>query len=355
MPDASPASAARWRLLSLPPLAPELMTALLGDLPIDVVAPTISSPADLRAAIADVDLVLGDWRTAQPGLDADVVRAAERLVFVQQPSVGVQAHDVDALAAAGIPLANVAGFNAVSVAEWGVGALLSLARLLPWSDEELRAGRWPQTEVVQRGAVEIAGRRIGIVGFGAIGQALAVRLAAFGCPIRYWSRSRRSPEQEGSAEYEADLDALIASSDVLINVVAFTADTRGLLDRARLERLPAGALLVNASRGGIVDEAAVVALIDEGRLAGAAFDVYATEPLPSDSPLLSIPRERVLLTPHVAGSTAQSVTRLMQRTVANLGRAVRGEPLEDVVNGVGPLVRRKGSGGDTTDVEAVGP
>ena len=128
---------------------------------------------------------------------------------------------------------------------------------------------------------------------------------------------------------------------MLVNAVALTADTRGLLDRQLLERLPAGALLVNASRGGIVDEAAVADLITAGRLAGAAFDVYATEPLPLDSPLLRVPREQILLTPHIAGSTAQSITRLMQRTVANLGRAVRGEPVEDVVNGVDPVIRRR--------------
>jgi phosphoglycerate dehydrogenase-like enzyme len=330
-----------WRLLSLPPLPIEAIRGMLGDLPVEITVPDIASPADLRSALADAEIVLGDWRTAQPGLDAEAVAAAPHLAFVQQPSVGVQAHDVDALAAAGVPLANVAGFNAISVAEWAIGALFGLARLFAWSEEELRSGGWPQTEVVQRGAVEVAGRRIGLVGFGAIGQALTERLAGFGCPVRYWSRRQRPPEQEYGAEFVADLGELVASSDVLVNVVALTADTRNLLDRALLERLPSGALLVNASRGGIVDEAAVADLIAAGGLAGAAFDVYATEPLPSDSPLLSIPRERVLLTPHVAGSTAQSVTRLLQRTVANLGRAVRGEPVEDVVNGVDAVVRRR--------------
>lgn len=330
-----------WRLLSLPPLAPELMSGLLGDLPIEVVVPDVTSTADLVEAVGDVDLVLGDWRTAQPGLTAEVVAAASSLAFVHQPSVGVQAHDVDALAAAGVPLSNVAAFNDISVAEWAVGALLSLARLLHWSDDELRAGRWPQTEVVQRGAVEITGRRVGLVGFGAIGQALAPRLAAFGCSVSYWSRRKRQPHEEGAATYVPELTDLVAASDVLVNVVALTADTHGLIGRPLLERLPHGALLVNASRGGIVDEIAVAELLHDGRLAGAAFDVYATEPLPLDNPLLRVPREKILLTPHVAGSTAQSVTRLLQRTVANLGRAVRGEPVADVVNGVDPVVRRR--------------
>jgi phosphoglycerate dehydrogenase-like enzyme len=327
--------------VSLPPLPVEAVRGMLGELPVEVTVPDVSSSDDLRAALADAELVLGDWRTAQPGLDAAAVAAAPNLAFVQQPSVGVQAHDIDALAEAGVPLSNVAGFNAVSVAEWAIGALFGLARLFAWSEEQLRAGGWPQTEVVQRGAVEVAGRRIGLVGFGSIGQALAERLAGFGCPVNYWSRRPRPPEQEHGARYVADLGELVSTSDVLVNVVALTADTRNLLDRSLLERLPSGALLVNASRGGIVDESGVADLIETGRLAGAAFDVYATEPLPLESPLLRLPRERVLLTPHTAGSTAQSVTRLLQRTVANLGRAVRGEPVEDVVNGVDSVVRRR--------------
>jgi phosphoglycerate dehydrogenase-like enzyme len=335
----------RWRLLSLPPLPAEAISGMLGELPIEVVAPGISTSQELHDAVRDVDLLLGDWRTASPGMDVAAVAAAvqggSRLAFVQQPSVGVQAHDGAALAEAGIALANVAGFNAASVAEWAFGALLSLCRLLRWSEDELRSGRWPQTEVVQRGAAEIAGRRVGLVGFGSIGQAMARRFSAFDCPTRYWSRRRRSSEEEFGAEWTADLAELVAASDILINAVALTADTRGLLDRPLLERLPASAILINASRGGIVDEAAVAALTEEGRLWGAAFDVYATEPLPAESPLLQVPPERMLLTPHVAGSTASSVTRLLQSVAENLGRAVRGEPVRDVVNGVDPRITRR--------------
>jgi phosphoglycerate dehydrogenase-like enzyme len=192
--------------------------------------------------------------------------------------------------------------------------------------------------------VEIAGRRVGLIGFGSIGQAIAARMAAFGCPVSYWSRRERSGPQAGGASHVADLSELVAGSDVLVNAVALTAETRGLIDRKLLEKLPAGALLVNASRGGIVDETAVADLITAGRLAGAAFDVYATEPLPLDSPLLRVPREHIVLTPHIAGSTAQTITRLMQRTVSNLGRAVRGEPVEDVVNGIDPAIRRRSGG-----------
>src|SRR3954470_23763582 len=154
-----------WRLLSLPPLPYEGIRGLLGDLPVEITVPEIGSADDLRAALADAELVLGDWGAGPPGLGAAAGGAAPHLAFVQQPSVGVQAHDVDALAGVGVPLANVAGFNAISVAEWAIGALFGLARLFAWSEEQLRSGGWPQTEVVQRGAVEVAGRKIGLVGF----------------------------------------------------------------------------------------------------------------------------------------------------------------------------------------------
>jgi phosphoglycerate dehydrogenase-like enzyme len=325
-----------WNLLLLAPLDEPTAGAIFDGLPVRITAPP--APYSLPEVLADAEIVLGDWRTAHAGLDATAVAAAPRLAFVQQPSVGVQAHDPTALAEAGIPLSNVAGFNSIAVAEWVIGALFSVARQLVWSQAELLAGRWPQTEVVEHGATEIAGRRIGLVGFGSIGQALVPRFTALGCEVAYWSRRRRNPHETLGATYR-ELDELIATSDVLVNVVALTPETRGLLSRDRLALLPRGAFLVNASRGGIVDEDAVAAALRDGQLAGAAFDVYAIEPLPADSSLREAPN--ILLTPHTGGSTAQTIPRLIEGVVANIRRAVSGKPVHDVVNGVDPLVRRR--------------
>ena len=338
--DAAPSPPAAgippWELVLLAPLDPATAAAMFADLPVRVTAP--AAPYDLADVLAEAEIVVGDWRIAHAGLDAAAVAAAPRLAFVQQPSVGVQAHDPVALAAAGVPLSNVAGFNAIAVAEWVIGALFSVARQLVWSQQELLAGRWPQTEVVGRGATEIAGRRVGLIGFGAIGAALVPRFTGLGCEVSYWSRRRRDPAQTGGAIFR-ELDDLVAGSDVLVNVVALAPQTRGLLSAERLALMPPGSFLVNASRGGIVDEDAVAAAIRAGRLAGAAFDVYATEPLPADSPLRTLPN--VLLTPHTAGSTAQTVPRLIAGVVGNVRRAVAGEPVLDVVNGVSPIVARR--------------
>jgi D-3-phosphoglycerate dehydrogenase len=326
-----------WRLTALVPLPAEAVVAFAPGLDLEITVPEERTPESARAAVADADLVLGDF-TGLLRVDARLIAAAPRLAFVQQPTVGVECLDLDALAAAGIPAANTAGANAVSVAEWCVLGALAACRQLAWADSAVRAGAWPQLEVAERGCVDLAGRRVGIVGFGPIGQAAAVRFAAFGCPVSYWSRTRRAPEHEAGATY-ASLDEVVATSDVLVVVVALATETRGLLGREQLAALPRGAVVVNAARGGIVDEAALVELLDSGHLAGAALDVYDTEPLAPDSPLRA--HERVLLSPHVAGATLQSRIRILESVQSNLRRAVEGLPVENLVTSVDPVVRRR--------------
>jgi D-3-phosphoglycerate dehydrogenase len=326
-----------WRLLALPPLDADLLAALFADLPVEVAVPADRTPESVSAQLPEVDLVVADW-SGGLGLTAEQVAVARRLAFVQQPSVGVDSLDVDALATAGVPVANTAGANAVSVAEWCVGASYAVLRWLSWADARTRAGEWPQLEVAQRGGGEVAGRRVGIVGMGAIGVECARRFAALGADVACWSRRRRSPEEAGGARW-LELDDLLTHSQLLVIVVALTAETRGLLDATRLGQLPAGAFVVNAARGGVLDEAALLDAVRSGHLAGAALDVFATEPLPPDSPLRD--EDRILLSPHAAGATREAQGRLIAAVIDNVRRAVSGEPVLNVVNGVEPLVRRR--------------
>jgi D-3-phosphoglycerate dehydrogenase len=131
----------------------------------------------------------------------------------------------------------------------------------------------------------------------------------------------------------------LATSDVLVVVVARAPATEGLLGADNLAKLPRGAYVVNAARGGIVDEDAVAAMVSTGALGGAAFDVFSTEPLPADSPLRG--SDRILLSPHAAGATTQGTMRVVQMVVENLGRVIAGEPVRSVANGLDPVVRRK--------------
>jgi phosphoglycerate dehydrogenase-like enzyme len=171
---------------------------------------------------------------------------------------------------------------------------------------------------------------------GPIGRRTAELFSALGCDVAYWSRSRHD---DAPVPY-AELDELLAGADVVVLAVALGPQTRGLLDADRLARLKLGALVVNGARGSVVDETALAAALADGRVAGAALDVFATEPLPADSPLRTAPN--VLLSPHAAGATGQAAMRILGLTTANLTRALSGEPVVDVVNGVDPLVRRRG-------------
>jgi D-3-phosphoglycerate dehydrogenase len=320
-------TAGPWRLLALPPLPHEVLLSLFGDPRLELVTPAERTQEEVSRLLPDVDIVLGDWSPSLRLLDP-----GPRVCFVQQPSVGTDGIDLDACAAAGVPVANCAGANATSVAEWCVSATLAMLRATVEGDAAVRRGEWPQTSL---GGRELSGSRVGVIGMGAIGRRAAELFAAFGCPVQYWSRRRHD---DAPAEW-AELDALLADSDVVVLVIALGTQTRNLLDAARLGRMKPGALLVNGARGDVVDEGALVAALDSGHLGGAALDVFSVEPIPADSPLRTAPR--LLLSPHMAGSTVQAAMRIVGQSTANLTRVLDGLPPQDVVNGVDPQVRRR--------------
>ncbi|MBC7373489.1 MAG: 3-phosphoglycerate dehydrogenase [Frankiales bacterium] len=316
-----------WRVLALPPLPSEVVVSLFGGLGMEVVTPAERSASELARLLPDVDVVIGDWSPSMR-----LVEPGPRVCFVQQPSVGTDGIALETFAAAGVPVANCAGANTTSVAEWCLSATLSLLRHTVEGDAAVRRGDWPQTTL---GGRELGGLQVGIIGMGAIGRRAAELYAAFGCQVSYWSRSRHD---DAPATY-LELDDLLATSDVVVLVIALGPQTLRLLSAQRLAQMKAGALLVNGARGDVVDEAALTASLASGRLGGAALDVFTAEPLPADSPLRQQPK--VLLSPHVAGSTSQSALRLFGQTKANLARVLAGEPVVDVVNGVDPQVRRR--------------
>lgn len=327
---------APWRILSLPPIGEDIVRGLfapLGDAA-EVTFPKDRDRAGLLAALPPADIVIADF-AGRLALDAEAVAAAPRLAFVQMPAVGTDSLDLAALTAAGVPVANAAGFNARGVAEWAAGAAFALCRNLAWGDRAVRAGGWPQMEMAGRRPREIHTQRVGIVGFGAIGAEAARLFAALGCTVSYWTRRKRP---EAAATYR-DLDDLMATSDILVLALPLTDETRGLIGPERLALLPDDALLVNVARGGIAPDDAVLAALESGRLAGAALDVFDEEPLPPDHPLRS--REDVLLSPHTAGASVQSQLNLVAVVRDNVTAAVRGHDVRNVVNGVNPQVRRR--------------
>jgi D-3-phosphoglycerate dehydrogenase len=326
-----------WVLLSLAPTPPERVAswfAGVDGLRVTTLPEHTSKAA--HAALPSAEIVISDWSGAIR-LDAAEVAIASKLAFVMSPSVGLDNIDVEALTNAEVVVANPAGLNAPSVAEWCLGAALAVARSIAWVDAQVRAGAWPQLELPERGSTELAGLRVGVIGLGAVGSRVARLFRAVGCDVAYWSRRRR-PDGEGVPPW-LPLAELAARSDVLVVNISLAPETRNLVDAALIAELPRGAIVIDASRGGVVDHLALLGGIETGALRGAAIDVFETEPLPADAPVRR--SDRILLSSHAGSATSQSLGRVFALVGDNVRRAVAGEPIQSVVNGLAPVVRRR--------------
>lgn len=244
-----------------------------------------------------------------------------RLVAVS--FTGTDHVDLEAARRLGIAVCNVPTYATASVAELAVGLIIGLLRQVVASDAAVRAGTWKQGS----SGIELEGRTAGIVGTGRIGTAVARRLAAFGCPILGFSRSRFPSFIEAGGTY-TDLDDLLARCDIVSLHVPLTPATRGLVGEREIGLMKPGALLVNTARGPVVDTHALAQALESGRLGGAAVDVYDTEPVDEHDPILRAPR--TLLTPHVAFATTEALERKARSTLENIRSFLDGETLNRV-------------------------
>ncbi len=259
-------------------------------------------------------------------VDAALLRAGRRLRVVGRAGIGVDNVDVATATELGILVVNAPTANLVSATEHTFALLLALARNVPAADRSLRAGEWERKRFLGR---ELNGKTLGVVGLGRIGQSVADRARAFGMEI-----VAHDPFlDEGVArrlEVELlPLEELLARADVVTLHTPLTEQTRGLLDRRRIEAMKRGALLVNCARGGIVDEEALREALDAERLAGAALDVFAREP-PVDSPLVGHPR--VVATPHIGAQTREAQQRVATETARMVLAALDGSLAVTAVN-----------------------
>jgi len=287
--------------------------------------PTTATQKEVMAALRDADLVIGD-KTHRHVIDAEALSVMRSCRLIHQPAVGFDTIDHKAAGALGIPVANSAGFNSEAVADWTVMAIISLVRSAARADRIMHSSGWPKPAGAGR---ELNSLRVGIIGFGNAGRRVAQRLAGFGSSVRFTDVI----EPPAVDVPFLTLDQLLRSSDVVTIHTALTADTRGLMDRDRISLMPRGSWLVNASRGPVIVEADLVEALQSGHLAGAALDVFDSEPLADDSPLRTM--ENVFLSPHVAGLSVEAEHRLLEMTAANLVRVLNGEPPLNVVNGIG--------------------
>ena len=242
------------------------------------------------------------------------IAAFTNLKYIQLTSAGMDRVPMDYIRSNGITIRNAAGVYSVPMAEWTVLRLLELYKNAPVLLEHQRAVRWEK----DRSWLELAGQTACIVGFGAYGMETAKRLKAFGMNILAVNRSRKeSPFVDQWYPLEG-LEEALEKADVVILAIALTEETRDLMDRERLGRLKPNAVLINAARGGLVDEDVLAEALDAGRIAGAALDVFRTEPLPETSPLWRHPK--VLVSPHNSFVGDNNGIRLANVILENLGK-----------------------------------
>ncbi len=265
------------------------------------------------------------WHVLRP-LSASDLKAGTRLRLVHKLGAGVNTIDVAAAKSLGIAVANMPGANAPSVAEGTVLLMLAALRRLTELDRLTRAGAgWPTDPSLGETVRDIGGCTVGLVGYGNIARRVAAIVAAMGANVLHTSTS-----DDGTAGWRS-LSALLAECDIVSLHLPLTNATTRLLDRDALGLMKKDAVLVNTSRGAIVDEPALVDALRYGRLAAAGLDVFAAEPVAWDNPLLTL--ENVVVTPHVTWYTADTMRRYLASGVDNCARLRDGRELANVVNG----------------------
>ena len=283
----------------------------------------VDGESPLEDVIAGYDAIV--IRSATK-LTAEVLERAERLKVIGRAGVGVDNVDVAAATRRGIVVANAPESTVVSAAEHTIGLLVALARNIPQAHAALRAGRWERS---RWGGVELADKTLGVLGFGRIGRQVARRALGLGMRVVGYDPFV-APERfrELGAEHAATPDAVFAAADFLTLHLPLTDETRGFVDAAAIERMRPGVRIVNAARGELVDEAALAAAVRTGRVAGAALDVFSTEPYSGE--LLEL--DDVVVTPHLAASTDEAQDRAGLIVAEQVVAALDGGLVTNAVN-----------------------
>ena len=292
-----------------------------------LVAAQTKDPARLVAAVGDADAVITQFAP----VNADVIAAMQRARAIVRYGIGVDNVDLAAARSRGIPVCNIPDYCTDEVADHTLAFILALTRRVAPQSRLVHDGGWRLAGAAADFRT-LAGLTCGVVGFGRIGRGVVRRLVAFGGRVLV-SDPVASPEAVAAVGAEAvPLPALLAESDLLTLHCPSLPETKGMINATTLATTKPGLLLVNVSRGDLVDPAALVAALDSGRIAGAALDVFAPEPIPAGHPILG--RSNVILAPHVASFSGPAVHRLRSTAAELAVAAVRGVELSSIVNGV---------------------
>ncbi|MXX81952.1 MAG: phosphoglycerate dehydrogenase [Chloroflexi bacterium] len=296
------------------PRLPELLHESVGE----VIGNPLGRPLrseELRDILPGYD----GYIAGQDHIDANALSRADSLRVIARYGVGVDRVDLAAAQARGIIVTNTPGANADAVAELTIGFMLALARQIPYANQRTRRGEWPRLS-----GVSLAGSVVGLLGLGAIGQAVARRLRAFDCILLAQDPFVSSDQAQQLGVQLIDLDALLARADFLSLHLPATAETLGLVNVDFLASMKRGTYLINTARGELVDEAALFQALQSGHLRGAALDTFSQEPPAADNPLFRLPQ--VIATPHTGAHTAGAVNAMGWGALNDCLAVLRGEP-----------------------------
>ncbi len=300
--------------------------AVLEPLSIAVEAVDRIDDAALGARLADYDgVIIRSSNRIGPSMIASAARAGGRLRVIGRAGVGVDNIDLGAARAHGVAVVNAPGANSAAVAEHTIALALAVSRRVAAAHASVRAGRW------ERGAFQgalLRGKTLGVVGGGRIGREVARLGEALG--MRVMSASARGAADAPAAGHAHALDDVLRAADVLTLHVPLAEETANLVDAAALGAMRPGACVINAARGGVVDERALLDALEAGALGGAALDVYANEGAPLDPVVLALARlPNVVCTPHIGAATAETAREVSREVAENVARVVQGGVPED--------------------------
>ncbi len=287
-----------YRVLVADKIAREGLVPLTTDNRFELIEKPGLKGEELTAAVAEADAVLVRSATR---ITRESLARATRLKVIGRAGVGVDTIDVEAATERGVAVMNAPAGNTISAAELAFALLLSLIRKVPAADRSMRDGKWDRASF---NGTELYRKTLGLVGAGRIGGEVARRARAFGMRVLAYDPYLSADAARGMGVELSTLETVLKESDAISLHVPLTDSTRGILGDAQLALLKPTAVLVNAARGGLIDEASLTRRLTEGKIAGAAFDVFDQEPLPADHPLRQVPN--VVLTPHLGASTEEA-------------------------------------------------
>ena len=261
------------------------------------------------------------WHLLLP-LSAEMIKAGPSLRLIQKIGIGVNTIDLDAARRRGIAVCNMPGTNSQAVAEATLLLMLGALRRAAQVDRTTRTGNgWLLQTALQDRCGEVAGRTVGLIGWGAVAQRLAPVLEALGARLLYVCRTPR-PAAVGK---QVSLDQLLSESDIISLHVPLTPETERIIDAAAIARMKPGAVIVNTARGGLIEEAALVAALQDGRIAAAGLDVFEAEPASAANPLFAM--DNVIVAPHLAWLTRETIERSLAVALENCRRLASGDEL----------------------------